>query len=127
MHSRRQQLGMTFWGMSFVLGVIGFFFFLLFKLFPPYMEDFKVSAALESLSRQSDLATMTKTDIMNALGKRFSVDNIDAVKLERDLTIEPHGRTRAVRIRYENVIPIVGNVSILLEFDHSKEVASSGE
>lgn len=125
MCNRRQQRGMTFWGLSFVLGVFAFLLFLTFKLFPPYMEDFKVKSALDGLARQSDFSSMSRSDMIVALGKRFDVDDVTAVKLDKDFIVETQGRLKRVRIRYENVIPIVANISILLEFDHVKETRSS--
>jgi hypothetical protein len=77
------------------------------------------------LVRQSDIGIMTRADVASALSKRFDIDNVTAVNLQKDLTIESRGRTKIIRVRYENVIPIVGNLSILLNFDHSKEVRSS--
>lgn len=125
MPQRRRQQGMTFWGLVFFLGVLAFTLFIGFKLFPPYMEDFKVKAALDGLARQSDIGTMSRADISSALEKRFDIDNIDAVKLAQDLSVETRGRQKIIRIRYDNIIPIVGNLSILLEFDHVKEVRGS--
>jgi Domain of unknown function (DUF4845) len=119
------QRGMTMWGMLFVLGVLAFFLFLGFKLFPPYMTDFKVRSALDSLARQSDFATMSKADIGEALSKRFDIDMIDGVDLGNSLSVETRGRLRVVRIKYEAVIPMAFNISALLEFDHQKQVAAS--
>lgn len=124
MSQRQRQRGMTFWGLLFVLGVLGFFMFLLFKLFPPYMQDFKVRAALDSLARQSDFPSMTKADVGNALYKRFDIDDITGVSLDKNLTVETQGRMKRVKIEYENVIPLFGNMSILLEFSHTKETRS---
>ena len=127
MQSLKQQRGMSFWSMLFVVGVLSFFLFLFFKLFPPYMEDFKIKGALESLARQEDIGRMSKGEMTEALRKRFEIDNISGVRLDKDFTIEPRGRMKLIRLRYENVIPLMANISILLEFDHSKEVRASGE
>ncbi len=127
MHNRHKQRGMTLWGMLFVMGVLAFFLFIFFKLFPPYMEDFKIKSALDSLARQEDAGRMSKGEAAEALRKRFEIDNIDSVKLDKDLTVEARGRMKIIRLRYENIIPIMGNLSILLEFDHSKEVRSGAE
>ena len=121
----RRQQGMSFWGLVFFLGVLAFALFIGFKLFPPYMEDFKVKAALDSLARQPDVGTLSRADISTALEKRFDIDNIDAVKLGQDLSVETRGRQKVIRIRYDNVVPVAGNLSILLEFDHIKEVRGS--
>lgn len=123
MQLRKYQRGMSIWSLSFVVGVFTFFIFLGFKLFPPYMEDFKVRNALDSVARSSDIGTMSKADISMALAKRFDIDNIDTVDPAKNLYIENRGRNaRAVRIAYEAVIPLFYNVSVLLEFDHAKEV-----
>lgn len=123
MQLRKYQRGMSIWSLSFVVGVFTFFIFLGFKLFPPYMEDFKVRNALDSVARSSDIGTMSKADISTALAKRFDIDNIDTVDPTKNLTIENRGRNaRAVRITYEAVIPLFSNVSVLLEFDHAEEV-----
>jgi len=124
---RRGQQGMTFWGLSFVIGVLAFALFILFKLFPPYLEDFKVQAAFNSVAQQAEVNGMGKAEISTALYKRFDIDSVDSIKLEQDLTVEPHGRTTLIRLRYERVIPILGNLSILIEFDHAKEIRSGGQ
>lgn len=126
MHYRRQQQGMTFWGLVFFLGVLAFFLFVGFKLFPPYMEDFKVRAALDSLARESDFGSMTRPQISESLEKRFDIDNITAVKLGTDLTVETRGRLKLVRITYENVVPVVGNLSFLIQFDHVRQAGTGG-
>jgi hypothetical protein len=45
----KRQAGMSMWSLLFVLGTLAFFLFLFFKLFSPYMSDFKVKTALMSL------------------------------------------------------------------------------
>jgi hypothetical protein len=125
MSSRQQQRGMTFWSMMFMISIVSFFLFIGFKLFPPYMESFKVKSALDSLGRQPDFSSMSRNDISAALGKRFDIDNITDVRLDKALVVETRGRVKTVRLRYENVIPLFGNVAILLDFDHSKETRSS--
>jgi len=123
MRFEKYQRGMTIWGMSFVVGVFAFAIFLGFKLFPPYMEDFKVRNALDSVAKNPDIAAMSKADISMALGKRFDIDNIDTVDPAKHLSLENRGRnSRLVRISYESVIPLFYNVSLLLEFEHAKEV-----
>ncbi len=127
MVTKHTQRGMTFWSLLFVLAVIATVVFLTLKLFPAYLGDFKVKAALDSLARQPDVASMGKAEIINGLDKRFDIDDIKHVDLKKDLSIEQRGRNRVIRIQYEAVIPLVYNVSVLLEFDHSREVAGSGQ
>lgn len=124
MGHKKLQKGMTFWGLSFVLGVLAFFLFLLFKLLPPYLIDLKVSTALNGLAQESDVGSKSKIEITQSLYKRFDVDDITHVELKRDLTLELRGRTKIIRIRYETVVPMAFNISALLKFEHVAEVKS---
>ena len=122
MQNPKRQSGMTIWSLTFVLGTLAFFLFLLFKLLPPYLDDFKVKSALESLGRQPDVGTMTNADISEAIRKRLEIDSADNFDLKNSLTVTPKGRTKVIRINYESVTPMVVNVSALIVFDHSIEV-----
>ena len=123
MQSPKRQAGITMWGMLFVLGTLAFCLFLFFKLLPPYMDDFKIKSALDSLSRQTDVGTMTIPEIKEAIRKRLEIDSADDLfDLNKILTVEPQGRMKVIRISYESVVPMAFNVSALLNFDHSVEV-----
>ncbi len=122
MHNPKRQAGMTMWSMLFVLGTLAFFLFLFFKLLPPYMTDFKIKSALDSLGRQSDAGTMTLPEIKEAMRKRLEIDSADDFSLKDTLTVETRGQMKIIRINYETVVPMASNVSALLSFDHSVEV-----
>lgn len=123
MHNLKRQAGITMWGMLFVLGILAFFLFLFFKLFPPYMDDFKIRSALDSLSRESDIDTMTVPEIREAMRKRLEIDSIDDLfDLNKIMTVEPQGRMKVIRISYETVVPMAYNISAQLDFNHSIEV-----
>src|SRR3989344_1857776 len=122
MQNPKRQAGMTMWSMLFILGTLAFFLFLLFKLFPPYMDDFKVKSALDSLGRQPDAGSMAIGEIKEAIRKRLEIDNADNFSLENSLTVTARGKIKVIRINYESVTPMLFNVSALLTFDHSIEV-----
>lgn len=124
MPNRNRQRGMTMWGLLFVLGVLAFFMFLTFKLAPPYLQDFKIRAALDGLAKTSDVGRMSKAEMVEALGKRLDIDDVHDVDPRR-LQVEARGRIRIIRLKYERVIPLAFNISALIEFDHIREVASS--
>jgi len=128
MQNRKYQSGMTMWGLLFVLGTLAFFLFLGFKLFPPYMTDFKVKSALDSLGQQPDAGTMSVPEIREAIRKRLEIDSADDLfDLNKVLTVEPRGRVKVIRFSYESVVPMAFNVSALLDFDHSIEVRGSDQ
>ena len=100
----------------------GFPLFVGFKLFPPYLDDFKIKSALDSLTKQSDIGSLSKAAISESLRKRMDIDNIGYVDPVKDLSLENRGRVRVIRVRYQPVIPLMFNISVLLEFDHTREV-----
>lgn len=122
MQSRNTQKGMTFWSLLFVLGVLSFSLFVGFKLFPPYLDDFKVASALDSLAKQPDVGSLSKAGLAESLRKRIDIDNISHVDPVKNLSLENRGRMRVIRVRYQPVIPLMFNISMLLEFDHTREV-----
>lgn len=122
MRTLKAQSGMSMWSGMFVIAVVVFFMFLGFKLFPPYLEDFKVKKAMESIARDPNIATMTRGELIAALDKYFDIDNVSNVKPAQHLFLETRGRVRVIRITYEAVVPLFGNISALLDFQHIREV-----
>jgi hypothetical protein len=122
MKLKSQQTGATLWSMISISVLVIFFALLLIKLIPPYLSDMKVRAALDSIERQAKGSSMSNAQIMISLEKRFDIDSITHVNLREDVVIEREGRMKIVRIAYEAQIPLVFNISALLEFDHSAEV-----
>jgi hypothetical protein len=122
MQRKTMQSGMSMWGFMVVVMVAVFFVFLFFKLLPPYLEFFKVKTSLENVAKQPNAANMTRMDIASALDRRFNIEDITRVDVKKDLKIEkaPSGRT-LIRIQYQVVVPLVYNVSALLDFDHGVE------
>lgn len=120
MNLKSRQRGVTMWGMFTISLMVVFFALLLFKLIPPYLQDLKVKTALDSIEQQAG-SGMSNPEIMTALRKRFDIDDIEHVDLS-DITIQRRGVLKVIRIEYEAVVPLVLNISALMEFDHSAEV-----
>ncbi len=119
---RETQRGATFWSLMFFLAVFGFFLFLGFKLLPVYLDDFKVSSAMDSLAKQSDIGAMSKAGVAEALRKRFDIDSVTSVDVNRYLKVEQRGPKKIIRLDYQVTVPLMLNVSALLDFEHTREV-----
>lgn len=118
------QRGMTMWGMAMVIALIVFFTLLGLKLFPPYMDNFKINTALQNVGKQPGAGSMSQEEIMEALRKRLEIENVDGtVDLRRALKIEARGRGgKAIRVVYQVQVPLAYNITALLDFDNSVEV-----
>ncbi|MDH5648219.1 MAG: DUF4845 domain-containing protein [Gammaproteobacteria bacterium] len=118
-----KQQGMSMWVLLAMAVLGGFFTLLAVKLFPVYMTDMNVDSALNRLAKEASSAEMTNSGIRESLEKRFMIDDIDRhVDLRKALSFEPQGGKRIVRISYDSITPVFGNVFVLIEFDHSAEI-----
>lgn len=122
MNPRARQAGITMWGLVSVAFLVVIFALLLFKLIPAYLSDMKVSTALQSIQKQAQQSGMSRLEILTALERRFDIDSVTHVDPRQDVIIERRGQKSVVRIAYETQIPLIFNISALLEFDHSVEV-----
>ncbi len=115
------QHGVSMWGFLAIMVLFVFFVLLVLKLLPPYLEYAKVSTAIENVAKQAGSASFSRKEIETALDRRFEIDDVRRVKLADHLIIErgENGRGNVIRIQYEVVVPLVYNMSALLEFDHS--------
>lgn len=118
------QRGMTMWGMAMVIALIVFFTLLGLKLFPPYMDNFKIDNALQNVGKQPGVGAMSQEEIVESLRKRLEIENVDGtLDLRKALKIEARGRGgKAIRVVYQVQVPLAYNITALLDFDNSVEV-----
>ena len=119
--SNKRQRGLTFLSIVLILGLIAFFVLLTLKIAPIYMNHSKVVNALSAVENMTDIETMSKHQIQDSLYKRFNMNYVDKVDGD-DITITKSGNYTKVEIEYERVEKLVGNLSVLVEFNDSFEV-----
>jgi Tfp pilus assembly protein PilE len=106
----KQQHGMTFIGLVLIIAAIVFFAVLAMKVAPPYMEFMSVKNAIKKAASSADVTN--KKDVASAFDRSAAVDNISVVK-GADLTVA----NGVISAQYQVVVPIVGNASVLLDFN----------
>ena len=121
--SPANQQGLTFISLVFILGLIGFFVLLGLKIGPIYLNHSKVVSALADIKKTPDIEVQSESEIRNSLSKRFDINYIDDVTQD-DITITRHGNYLKVVIEYEVARKIVGNLSVLVEFNDNIEVGN---
>ena len=122
MQTRMTQKGISFWGLIVVAGVTIFFILMFFKLLPPYIEHAKVKTALENMTQQPNAINMEKSEIKAALQRRLDIDDVNDVDLSKSLFVEKKPGATIIRITYERRVPLVYNVTALIDFNHSVQV-----
>ncbi len=118
MITRQKQTGMTAIGWMGVIALIIMFILLILKLFPIYMDGFKVSSILEDIENESGMATMSPVMISNTIMKRLSINMVTGVTKE-DIYIDKLKNSMNIEIDYEVRENLVGNIDIVVYFQKS--------
>lgn len=113
--SGKKQGGATMLGMLIVGALIVFVALVVMKMVPAYVEFMSVKKVLRAMQQES-LSSMSNKEIKDSFTKRASIDYIETVK-GSDVNIEKgaEGGT-VVTVDYQVVKPIIGNVSVLIDF-----------
>lgn len=122
MYNTHTQRGMSAVGFIIVLALIGSFVLVTLKLFPAYMESFKVTAAMDSMKSQPGMGEKGKGEVIDMLMKRLDVDNVDNVKPD-NINVRPRdGGGLLLGIKYESRGTLFGNLDFVVRFDKSVEL-----
>ena len=118
---KSSQRGMTGIGIAIILLMVGFFAFIGLKLFPIYMESFKVNSALTSLQGDKTLATSPVRTIITKLLKRLDIDDVESVT-KKEISIEKTANGVMVYVEYEVEKSLTKDMSIIVYFDKEVEL-----
>lgn len=121
--SPKNQQGMTLISMACIAAVVIFMFLMALNIVPIYMEHGKVTGALELIKNNPEAKNETSEQLATRLFKLLSINNADNLFKREDVAInkEDDGSTR-IHIEYEVVKKLVGNASILVQFDDTVSI-----
>ena len=110
---RRAQRGLSMIGFLFVAAVVLVTAMIAFRMIPSYIEQYTIQKALEgALADSNDLSTAT---IRRAMDRRLAADYADVVS-GKDVEVTREGNKITASVGWEKRLPLVSNVSILLDF-----------
>ncbi|MHB1529709.1 MAG: DUF4845 domain-containing protein [Acidiferrobacteraceae bacterium] len=121
MFSKRNQTGMTLFGMTLIVFVIVFFTLLGLKLLPAYLNNFKVKSDLANLVHQPNASKLSRSEIVDGLERRFEIDEVSYVHLSKNLHVKRITGGKRISIVYEIRVPLIYNVSALIDFNDKVE------
>jgi hypothetical protein len=115
---RKNQFGMTFFGVVFIGGSILAVSILGMKMVPAYIEFFSVKNIITEIGKDPAVAAMTPLEIRKSFDRRATIGYVTVIE-GKDLEISKQPGGNVVSTSYSVLIPIVANVNILLEFQAS--------
>jgi len=118
MPSPSSQRGIGFFGLTFVVLVLGALVLLGFRLLPAYVQYFTVKGALKEITHNPELRNAGPQEIRMAFDKRAMVNDIKVIQ-GKELEIERDGEGFTVSANYSQQIPLFQNVSACIDFSAS--------
>ena len=119
-----RQRGMTFLGILVIIIVVGAWVYAGIRLVPKYLEYVRVAATLEKVSDEfSSNPGSTEFMLRKAVERHFDIEMVTVID-SNDIEIKKEGGSFTMRANYEATVPLVSNVSFLLTFDKTVEVAA---
>lgn len=110
----KTQQGVTLTGLIVTSALLIILALVGMKVVPAYMEFLSVKKVLTSM-KQEPLDTMSVNDIQRSFDKRATIAYISVVK-GSDLMIDKTTAGTTVNVEYQVIKPIVGNLSVLIDF-----------
>ena len=121
---QKSERGMTLLGILVLVVVVGAWVYSGIRLLPKYLEYMKVAATLEKVRDEfSNNPESTEFMLRKAVERHFNIEMVDVIS-DKDIEIKRDGQMFIMRAAYTDTVPLVANVSFLVEFDKSVEVAA---
>lgn len=121
---RKQQEGMTFIGLVIMIAGIVFVAVIGMKLTPAYLEFLSIKKAIAKIENDPSFASMSKNDIVAQFDRSAAIDDIKVIKGNELLISKEEGGKPVVTAEYQALVPLIANVSALLDFRASTEDAT---
>lgn len=83
------------------------------QMIPAYIQSSKITSVFNAIKHDPEMAQANLDQMRASFARRSSVDSITAITPEQ-IKLSDKGELIA---HYETTIPLVGNVSLLLEFN----------
>jgi len=105
--------GLLIWSAIIILVAIGGM-----KIIPAYVQDAEIKGILSTIVNDPEMQGGQSKSIRESFSKRAMMNNINIVTAN-DIDIVKDARGLSLSISYQVKIPLIGNASLLLEFNPS--------
>jgi len=118
----KKQQGMSFFGFIIVAIVVAAAAITGFKVVPAYTQYFSIKSTVSRLAKDS--AGISPATIRESFSKSANIGYINDVS-DKDLKITQVGGVTRIAVDYEKVVPLVANISLLLDFSIDESSSKS--
>jgi hypothetical protein len=122
MSFRNRQRGLSFLSLIAIVGILGFSAVIGLKLIPIYMDSWKIDSVMNAVIDDPSINTQSRQEVIDSMLKRLDIDAVDAVNYtnyKESMTITKRKNQTTINIYYKVTTPLIGNLSLVAEFDKS--------
>lgn len=112
----QRQRGLTLIGLIFMLVIAAFVALLAAKLLPAYLEFFAIQRIVGEISASGEAQSGNVKTIQASFDRRATIESITSIR-GADLDIEKDGDGFSISASWERRVPLIHNVSALVEFE----------
>ena len=118
--TKHKQRGVTLSGLLIWLVILILLGIFALKVIPPYIENAEISNIFKAIAQDPEMQAAPLKDIRDSYGKRAQINNISIVEAG-DVEISKDASGISLSASYQAKLPLVGNATLLLEFNPSSE------
>lgn len=119
LQSRRAQRGLSLGKMVMVCVVVGLVALLGMKLAPQYIEYYKILKDCKAIAGEMSAKNgATVADVKQSFQRYADIDQITGLSAN-DLDITKEGNDIVIGFSYQRTVPLVANISLLIDFQGS--------
>ena len=93
----------------------------LIRIVPIYVDNFTLNRIIGNMDGSSQIRDASSREIRDALDRRLQVDNIEGLDVS-DVDINVDGDVATLTFTYERRAPFIGNLEVIVTFDHEHEL-----
>ena len=120
MSFRNKQRGLSFLGLIVLVGVLGFTAVIGLKLFPVYMDAWKIDSVMNAVISEPGINDQSRQEVIESMLKRLDIDAVDSLNYSNHgdrLSVTKRKNNVTINVTYEITTPLIGNLSLLAQFD----------
>ncbi len=118
---RQRQQGLTLIGMLCILALVGVILYAGIRLSTVYLNYMKVARSMEATAAEFKSDSPDIAGMRRSLDRHWQIEDVSAVD-SKDVEIVKDEGSVSMHVEYDDSVPYIANVSLLVHFDKTVKV-----
>jgi hypothetical protein len=118
---RKYQQGMTFIGLLCVLALVGVVVYAGIRVAPLYLNYMKIARSMEAVATEVKGDNPDPANMRGLIDRHFTIEDPTVIGA-KDIEITKDDGGVQMHVAYDDSVPYVGNLSLMVHFDKTVKV-----